>query len=117
MNKLLKYLYFIILIFILFFRNKSLRKPNFEIYIIEWIPYIFKNKIIFINVIGNIFLFIPLGYYIGLLNGIIFSVIIELLQFYLSRGVFDIVDIILNSIGVTVGCIVLWMIKKMELKN
>lgn len=112
MFKLLKYSYFIILIFLLFYRSKDVREPNFDVYLLEWLPYVFKNKTVFINVIGNIILFIPLGCYKGLLKGLQIVLIFEILQYYLQRGVFDVVDIILNGIGIFVGSVVRWTMRE-----
>ncbi|KFC21216.1 teicoplanin resistance protein VanZ [Epilithonimonas lactis] len=71
-------------------------------------------KTIVINVFGNIIMFTPFGFLgigfpnlndfktlmINFLSGII---IIESLQYFTRLGVFDIDDIILNTIGVVIG--------------
>ena len=64
---------------------------------------------IFINVIGNLILYIPL--YILMNNNKVFSlliliIILELLQYILELGVFDIIDILLNFIGVIIISII-----------
>ena len=87
----------------MFYRKKEYREPNFDIYLDEWILYIFKNKIIFINIVGNILLFIPLGFFKGIIKSTLIIIIIEILQYILKRGIFDVVDIILNLIGVVIG--------------
>ena len=66
----------------------------------------------FINIIGNIILFIPIGIFLPflwnipykkvLIYGIIFSITVELIQIFLPR-VSDIDDIILNNTGVFIG--------------
>lgn len=72
-----------------------------------------NNNIFIINIISNIFMFIPLGI-VALLftKNKIFnslqvflytSLFIELIQFIFKRGVFDIDDIILNTIGGFIG--------------
>lgn len=75
----------------------------------------FSFYIIFINLVANIVTFIPLGFFNSLLfkrpNKIItitiFSVLtvssIEAIQFIFNVGVFDIDDIILNSLGCVIG--------------
>lgn len=94
-------------------------------YIKKWLSLLFSNRIIFINLIGNIVLFIPLG---SLLPNLIknkssklilecfflsFLIVgsLELLQFILKRGVLDIIDIVCNMIGVSIG-IFITMINK-----
>lgn len=69
---------------------------------------------IFINIFGNIIMFIPFGFLgwtfpklnqfqpliINFLSGLI---IIEALQYFTRLGVFDIDDLLLNSLGVWIG--------------
>ena len=66
------------------------------------------------NFIGNIILFIPIGllfpivsdnkeWYLTVLTGLIFSFIIEIIQFMTYRGCFDPDDILLNTIGTAIG--------------
>lgn len=67
---------------------------------------------LFINIFGNILLFIPIGFLLPylfnikykrvMLYGIMFSFIVEIIQIWLPR-VTDIDDIILNNIGVYIG--------------
>lgn len=72
------------------------------------------KRFAFGNVVGNIFVFIPLGVYVllfksnkrvinNLLLIVILSLIVELIQWLLSIGTADIDDIILNSIGGFIG--------------
>jgi glycopeptide antibiotics resistance protein len=70
-----------------------------------------------INLFGNIFVFIPLGIFIPILfqrtrrfiKMVFISVgsilVVELIQFFTYTGTFDIDDIILNTLGVTMGYI------------
>lgn len=67
---------------------------------------------LFINIFGNILMFIPIGIFLPLLwnvsykktivYGIIFSITVEIIQIWLPR-VTDIDDVILNNIGVFIG--------------
>lgn len=103
-----KMIYFLILSMILFFRTKSksflFNDPN---YYIKWINLVFVNKVVFINIIGNIVLYIPLGFilkkprYIPI--GIILITILELSQYVFKLGVFDVYDILLNTFGLVLG--------------
>ncbi len=71
------------------------------------------------NFIGNIVLFIPVGLLFPIVTrkwewlwtlaiGCGFSVLIEITQLMTNRGCFDLDDIILNTIGATIGYCV-WM--------
>ncbi|MBN8210652.1 VanZ family protein [Bacillus sp. NTK071] len=67
------------------------------------------------NIIGNILLFMPLGFLIPLVSnkwksGLIIAIIgfatstlIELLQYFVAQRIFDIDDILLNALGAVVG--------------
>ena len=81
-------------------------------YMKEWINIIFTNKVVFLNIIGNIFLFLPLGTFIynlrlnTVLKVIIIIVVIillEVLQYITKKGIFDYIDILLNLIGAVIG--------------
>ena len=94
---------------------------RYNLYPFKTIIYYFMNSskfnfnAIFINLVANIVTFIPLGFFMTMFfkkfNKIstmaVFSVIIifiiEVLQFIFNVGVFDIDDIILNSLGCIIG--------------
>lgn len=105
-------IYVIFLIIILFFRNQKEVNIQKELYLLKWIKLIFKNKTVFINIVGNFLIFIPAGFILKvyfkktvliLLFGLIGLTIIELVQVILQVGVFDVVDILLNFIGILTG--------------
>ena len=96
-----------------------------KFYLKEWIKLLFINRIVFINVIGNIILFIPLGYLLKsflrnnilvFIIGILITLLLELIQFVTKLGVFDIIDIFLNALGIIIGLVLkrieLWMTTK-----
>ena len=69
------------------------------------------------NMIGNIFLFVPLGIYITLfsrnkhmpgnvLKIIVFSILVESVQFIFKSGIADIDDVLLNTLGGFCGIII-----------
>ena len=79
----------------------------------EMTRYTFGSKSFFYNVIGNIVLFVPFGYFISnylnakktsqiFLVSILISLTAELIQFKIGRA-FDVDDIILNVIGALIG--------------
>lgn len=82
-------------------------------YIINYNNYNFD--IWFMNLFGNVILFIPFGFMLPLIHNkgkniksniifsFMFSLIIELMQYIFSIGVFDIDDIILNLCGSLIG--------------
>ena len=113
-------IYFIYLFIFLFLRQTK-TGFSFEFYLDKWIKNILSNKTIFINVFGNIVLFIPLGviFKSNIACSYIFVILLELLQVILKRGIFDIIDIILNSVGITIGFIgvLLWMTIKIKTKR
>lgn len=79
----------------------------------EMTRYSIGSRAFFYNVIGNIVLFIPFGYFVSdflkakqthqiLLVSIIISLTAELIQFKIGRA-FDVDDIILNVVGAIIG--------------
>ena len=76
------------------------------------------RRIVFVNIVGNILLFSPLGMTLPLLEkrlnrgwlvvllGLLFSLTIEIAQTFLVDRVFDVDDLILNSFGTLVGFLV-----------
>ncbi|WP_377891579.1 VanZ family protein [Alkalihalobacillus sp. R86527] len=84
------------------------------------------------NIIGNILLFMPLGFLVPLVHrkcrsffvialiGFTISTMIELLQYLAAHRIFDIDDILLNGLGAVVGYgvyrVSLWIYKKVKRK-
>jgi len=91
----------------LFCRHQVEVNISFDFYLWEWLKLIRRNKIVFINIFGNLLLFAPLVFYLrgSVLYIIIFIVSLELGQYFTKRGVFDIVDIFLNIVGVLFGLV------------
>lgn len=109
-------IYSLLLLLTLFFREEYQEYQFVEdFYLQKWLQFLLKNKIVFVNIIGNMILFIPLGFILvnyfknkilsGLL-GIALIIILEWLQFLTKRGVLDIVDIFLNSLGLILGVLI-----------
>lgn len=101
--------YSIILFLTLFVRKKyDTFQYNFEFYLLEWVKKMFVDKVVFVNLMGNLVLFMPLGFILSKINknklcniliGMGIVIVLELCQFISKRGVFDIIDILLNGIG------------------
>lgn len=77
----------------------------------------------FMNILANIFLFVPLGFYSEVLWGkrkvkiriailVLIPIIVELVQFAFSLGIFDVDDIILNAFGGLLGILVIKVLEK-----
>ena len=115
------YLYsiiYVILLYLVLFNREKFDESIYSdgTYIIKWIKLIFTNKFVFINLIGNILIFVPLGIFlkyfkIQLISAfmiiIILVISIESLQYLTKRGIFDIIDIFLNIIGAIIGYILI----------
>ena len=120
---------FIIYIMLLF---ELVTTTDFESYSNNFIPfkemmrYSLKSKLFYRNVIGNIVLFVPYGYFVSYyckLNKMylcfiitfITSLSIELIQMGIGRS-FDIDDIILNVIGGIIGYVIYKLMDKLFAK-
>lgn len=65
------------------------------------------------NIVGNILIFVPFGYLVNLLFkgkvnttifiGVVLCLLFEVAQLYLHIGIFDVDDIMLNTIGTIIG--------------
>jgi glycopeptide antibiotics resistance protein len=82
----------------------------------EIVRYDFGSALFFKNIIGNILLFLPFGFFVSyilkcekvwlpLLISLICSFSVEIVQLYIGR-VFDVDDIILNVIGGLLGYLI-----------
>lgn len=77
---------------------------------------IYNLDIILRNTIGNVLLFVPIGFLLILLVkrlntigkvamvGFTITLVIEMSQFFLQVGQFDIDDVLLNTLGAILGC-------------
>lgn len=109
-------LLFIIYILLLYYLLLSTEKAASGINLIpfkEMTRYNIGSKLFFYNVIGNIVLFIPFGYFVSdylkakkihhiLIDSILISLTAELIQYKIGRA-FDVDDIILNVLGAILG--------------
>ena len=77
------------------------------------------------NLLGNILLFIPLGFLLPLLvkrfrniflivlTGFLLSVFYECVQLLTGIGIFDVDDMILNTFGTLIGAIIFYILNKL----
>lgn len=114
-------LYFIFLLRIIIFKNGlTYHDFNYNLHLFDFINQWQSdgmNITLLVNILGNIALFIPLSiillnYYKCLNNvnvvfiGFLMSFSFELIQFSTSLGIFDVDDILLNTIGSFIGLII-----------
>ena len=98
--------YLLFILSFLFYRNPVEDNFNFDFYLWDWLKLARKNRIVFINIFGN-FCYLLLAFLysreIFLLIIIALVLVLELMQYITKRGVFDIVDIFLNIVGISLG--------------
>ena len=106
--RLLWIIYFLVMILLLFFR--VYHDNNINLNILELFNFETTNLS---QTILNLILFIPIGYWLKhlkissvLLLSLLLITSIELLQFVSHRGIFDVVDILINTIGIMIGYII-----------
>ena len=106
--RLLWVIYFLVMILLLFFR--VYHDNNINLNILELFNFETTNLS---QTILNLILFIPIGYWLKhlkigsvLLISLLLITSIELLQFVSHRGIFDVVDILINTIGIMIGYII-----------
>ena len=112
-------LMFILYMFLLF---ELVTSTDFESYSNNFIPfkeimrYKYTSKLFYKNVLGNVLLFIPFGYFVnkvlknkkiivGIFITLVTSLSIELIQMNIGRS-FDIDDIMLNLVGGILGYLI-----------
>ena len=106
--RLLWVIYFLVMIILLFFR--VYHDTNINLNLLELFNF---ETTSLSQTILNLILFIPIGYWLKhlkissvLLISLLLITSIELLQFVSHRGVFDVVDILINTIGIMIGYII-----------
>ena len=132
------YIYILMLSYFLFFserygRYMVTKKYNLQLFkeikrFIKYREYIgFEGFVV--NIVGNVLAFSPYGFFLPLLNNkyrkfyiitilsIFFSLAVETSQLLLEVGVFDIDDILMNSIGGIVGYIIFVIAYSLYKKN
>ncbi len=123
------YLYIVLLSYFLFFSEQFGRgtttagyRYNLELFLEIKRFYKYREQVGFdaflINILGNVLAFMPFGYLLPLLNRkyrrffyvlfitIIFSLAVEAVQMLTQVGIFDVDDILLNTIGGVLGYLI-----------
>lgn len=84
---------------------------------------------IFVNLIGNVIAFIPFGalirwvrnqktgFWIAVLYTFLFSLAIEMIQFFTKVGVFDVDDLLLNTMGGALGYAIYRILRAIDRKR
>ena len=106
--QLLWIIYFLVMILLLFFR--VYHDNNINLNLLELFNFETTNLS---QTILNLILFIPIGYWLKhlkissvLLISLLLITSIELLQFVSHRGIFDVVDILIDTFGIMIGYII-----------
>ena len=106
--RLLWVIYFLVMILLLFFR--VYHDNNINLNLLELFNFEIANLS---QIILNLIVFIPIGYWLkhfkatsALLISLFLITSIEILQFISHRGIFDVVDILINTIGIMFGHII-----------
>ena len=118
-------LYTLLLFYVVTFQDVNYGTNNFVPFH-EIFRYEFGSKVFMHNIIGNILLFIPFGYFIShilktrkayaiVFISLITSTVIEFIQLKIGRT-FDVDDILLNLIGSLLGFFVYLIIDSVENK-
>lgn len=132
-------LYLVVLFYLLFFAEQMGRSGGAE-YRYNMVP--FKEikrfvlnartlgiRAVVLNVLGNIVVFIPLGYFIprvlkdnpGAIVSVLlcmeFSLAVELVQLISKKGCCDVDDVILNTLGGLMGYIVYYFLRRRKRKK
>lgn len=113
--RLLWVIYFLVMILLLFFR--VYHDNNINLNLLELFNFETTNLS---QTILNLILLIPIGYWLKhlkissvLLLSLLLITSIELLQFVSHRGIFDVVDILIDILGIMIGYIIF---RKMNIK-
>ena len=141
---LLFYVYIILLCYFLFFsehygRDFILKEYRYNLEFLKEIKRFIRYRELIglesfvVNILGNVLAFAPFGFLLPHLNvkyrnffyiaflSMIFSLTVELTQMLLKVGIFDVDDILLNTIGGILGylfyAICASMIRRQRLKN
>ena len=106
--RLLWVIYFLVMILLLFFR--VYHDNNINLNLLELFNFEIANLS---QTILNFILFIPIGYWLihfkttsALLISLSLITFIEILQFISHRGIFDVVDILIDTFGIMIGYII-----------
>ncbi len=136
-------LYILFMMKILFFKYISLTEfvfnHEYAIRSVNLVPfrsieeyyntYFGNNLIANVNVLGNVLIFAPLGVYTSMyfdkysllkciIIGMITSIAVEVVQYTLAIGVTDIDDVILNTLGVSIGVLTYqYLVKRCQIYN
>lgn len=121
---LMEHLYFVAL----FMLTLGCRNPSVEYRAILTPNFRISSFSSLIDILENIVLFIPLGYFAvnwfksnavrkSVVLGLVMTLIIELLQFVFKLGYFEVNDIIFNTLGAVLGVLLVMFIKLFKRKR
>lgn len=124
--------YMILLVYFLFFSEEYGRTTHFLNYQYNFVPFREISRFVkyrdvvgldafLVNIVGNVVVFMPFGFFIPGIQrkkfgpvrnffritafGFFFSLAVESIQLVSKVGCFDVDDLILNTVGVALGCV------------
>ena len=112
--RVLFWIYLFMLVWIILFKMSFSISQIPKIHFVNFIPFHYDEEVVFHwwEVMLNIVIFIPCGIYLKMFNfdhkntvicGFCFSLLLETLQLVLKIGVFDVTDLITNTLGTILG--------------
>lgn len=127
--------YLLLLVYFLLFCRAFGRNPGFQEYRYNLIPfreivrfYTFWKQVglisAFLNLAGNLAGFVPLGFLVPMVVrrmqswtrmvklGFLVTLILEFFQLVLKAGIFDVDDILLNTVGTLIGYQIFWIFNR-----
>ncbi len=133
-------LYLAVLFYFLFFADMLGRTDTAQSYSSNLVLFreirrfwVYRSQIgfgyVFLNLAGNILVFIPFGLLLPLLSiklrgfvrvvllGLAFSLVVECIQLVTKTGCFDVDDMLLNTIGAAVGFIIFAIVQHRQKKR
>lgn len=133
------YLYIILLSYFLFFSERYGRENTFQEYRYNLILFkeikrfiLYRQQLgyetFIVNIVGNVIAFAPFGFLLPLLEKryrkiiyttflcLLFSLCVELVQMYLRVGIFDVDDIMMNTVGAILGYLCYLVLERFQRK-
>ena len=130
--------YVVVLVYLLFFSDAYGRTAAQEDYRFNFIPFREISRYLFrvsdpglkvLNLLGNILIFVPFGFFVPmlypdlqkwwvvLLNTLSFSACVKVVQLVTMTGTFDVDDLMLNTAGGVLGWLLFYLIFLRKGKN
>ena len=114
----------VVLLLTVFLRDQAVFPEGYRLSFLSDKSMLIENGLS--EIIANVLLFVPYGFLLYavlnkfrwfgvLVSGLAFSLTIEMLQFYMQRGVADVNDVIFNCVGLLIGCVCCLAVKRLKM--